>query len=66
LDSKKIKKQFEIDIASALTYIHGDTLPCSDEKGWFVITVDTYPLGWGKASGGMMKNHYPKGLRKNF
>lgn len=34
------------------------------EKGWYLITVDGYSLGWGKLSGGIMKNHYPKGLRK--
>ncbi len=34
------------------------------EKGWYLITVEGYSLGWGKLSGGIMKNHYPKGLRK--
>lgn len=34
------------------------------EKGWYLITVEGYSLGWGKHSGGIMKNHYPKGLRK--
>jgi len=23
----------------------------------------SYPLGWGKVSGGQLKNHLPKGLR---
>ena len=66
LNSKRIKRAFPIGLDSALIHLHGDTLPCSDEKGWYVITVDSFPLGWGKASGGMMKNHYPKGLRKTF
>jgi NOL1/NOP2/fmu family ribosome biogenesis protein len=26
--------------------------------------VDDCSLGWGKLAGGIMKNHYPKGLRK--
>ena len=34
------------------------------EKGWYLITVEGYSLGWGKHSGGIIKNHYPKGLRK--
>ncbi|HRQ37738.1 MAG TPA: RsmB/NOP family class I SAM-dependent RNA methyltransferase [Chloroflexota bacterium] len=27
------------------------------------ITVSGFPLGWVKASGGQLKNHYPRGLR---
>lgn len=34
-------------------------------KGWHLITADGYSIGWGKLAGGIMKNHYPKGLRKN-
>ena len=66
LDTNRIKKSYSIDLPSAITYLHGDTLPCGSEKGWHVILFDDFPLGWGKASDGMMKNHYPKGLRKNF
>lgn len=36
------------------------TLP----KGWCLVCVDGYSLGWGKAAGAVLKNHYPKGLRK--
>ncbi|RYM00026.1 NOL1/NOP2/sun family putative RNA methylase [Sporolactobacillus sp. THM7-7] len=47
------------------TYLRGETLPAPDaEKGWTVVTIDGYPLGWGKAAGGMLKNFYPKGLRR--
>jgi 16S rRNA C967 or C1407 C5-methylase (RsmB/RsmF family)/NOL1/NOP2/fmu family ribosome biogenesis protein len=45
-------------------YLSGQTLPAEGEKGWYLITVDGYSLGWGKLAGGVMKNHYPKGLRK--
>ena len=31
--------------------------------GWAAILVDGCPLGGGKISGGVCKNHYPKGLR---
>jgi len=44
-------------------YLRGQTFPVSSEKGWYLITVDGYGIGWGKLAGGMMKNHYPKGLR---
>lgn len=32
-------------------------------SGWCAVCVDGFPLGAGKASGGRIKNHYPKGLR---
>ncbi len=54
----------EADSPLTAAYLHGDTIPCGG-NGWHLILVDGFPLGWGKASGGMMKNHYPKGLRKS-
>ena len=33
------------------------------QKGWCAVLVDGFPLGLGKASGGKIKNHYPKALR---
>lgn len=35
-----------------------------DGKGWCLICVDGYSLGFGKVAGSVVKNHYPKGLRK--
>ena len=48
--------------AEAERYLRGETLP-GGGKGWCGVLVEGYPLGWGKASGGVVKNHYPKGLR---
>lgn len=45
-------------------YLHGLSLEREGEAGWTVVTVDGYPLGWAKQTGGTLKNHYPKGLRK--
>lgn len=44
-------------------YMHGDTVPCG-QSGWCLVKVDGYSLGWGKADGKVLKNHYPKGLRR--
>ena len=44
-------------------YLHGEALPCA-EKGWLLVTAGAYPIGWGKGDGSLLKNHYPKGLRK--
>jgi NOL1/NOP2/sun family putative RNA methylase len=36
------------------------------DKGWCLVCVDGCSLGWGKLAGGQIKNHYPKGLRKDI
>lgn len=46
-------------------YLNGQTYSWEGEKGWYLITVDGCSIGWGKLAGGIMKNHYPRGLRKN-
>lgn len=47
-------------------YLRGETLSCDPSlEGWTLITYQGMPMGWGKASRGVMKNHYPKGLRVN-
>lgn len=48
------------------SYLKGETFPAEGEKGWYLVTVDGYSIGWGKLAGGIMKNHYPKGLRKQM
>lgn len=51
----------------ATAYLNGQTLTCEDTdmpKGWYLVTADGYSLGWGKLAGQILKNHYPKGLRK--
>ena len=55
----------EKDSREALDYIKGGTFSAEGEKGWYLITVDGYSIGWGKLAGGIMKNHYPKGLRRS-
>ena len=52
------------DSAEIRSYLNGGTFPADGEKGWYLMTVDGYSIGWGKLAGGIMKNHYPKGLRK--
>lgn len=45
-------------------YLRGEAACCSGLRGWTLATVHGCPLGWGKAVNGVLKNHYPKGLRK--
>jgi NOL1/NOP2/sun family putative RNA methylase len=43
----------------------GDTLNGAG-KGWCLVCVDGCSIGWGKLAGNQIKNHYPKGLRKDI
>lgn len=45
-------------------YLSGQTLRADTGNGWVLITVDGYSVGWGKSASGIVKNHYPKGLRR--
>lgn len=58
----------EADSPEVQHYLHGDTLAVPENlRGWCLVTVscggEHFPLGWGKASNGQLKNHFPKGLR---
>ena len=44
-------------------YLMGNVIP-GTEKGWCLVRVDGVSLGWCKGDGSMLKNHYPKGLRR--
>ena len=44
-------------------YIHGNVVP-SGKKGWCLVKAGEYSIGWGKGDGSVLKNHYPKGLRR--
>ncbi|NWN98400.1 MAG: RsmF rRNA methyltransferase first C-terminal domain-containing protein, partial [Bacillus sp. (in: Bacteria)] len=45
-------------------YLKGETLKGTGQyKGWVLMTINGFPLGWGKESNGIIKNLYPKGLR---
>ena len=45
-------------------YLAGEEIDAGENmKGWCAILFEGAALGGGKASGGKIKNHYPKGLR---
>lgn len=69
LKPEAVNKSYELTYKEpeASAFLGGQTLNYKKNdgaKGWFLITVDGYSLGWGKLAGAVMKNHYPKGLRK--
>ena len=44
-------------------YLHGEVVE-SGQKGWCLVKAGDYSIGWGKGDGRVLKNHYPKGLRR--
>lgn len=57
-----------VDDERVLKYLKGETIEVDDlvsakEKGWFLVLVNGYPLGWGKLAGGTLKNKYLPGWR---
>ena len=63
LSDCKNSQDYSWDSARMKAYLHGDVVP-SCRKGWCLVTVDGYSIGWGKGDGTVLKNHYPKGLRR--
>jgi len=68
MESSAVKQSADMkaDDGQIRDYLNGQTFPVAEKSGWCLITVDGYSIGWGKAAGGIMKNHYPKGLRKGW
>ncbi len=65
LDGKHVLRCCALDRRDTrvIAYLKGDAIAYEGEKGWNLVLVDGYSLGWGKLSNGILKNHYPKGLR---
>src|SRR3712207_3765500 len=45
-------------------YIEGQSIQTGQSRGWVLVCVEGCSVGWGKESGGVLKNKYPKGLRR--
>lgn len=64
-------KRFDFTAASeaerynVIRYLRGETIGCDAEwsNGWHLITVNKFPLGWGKGTLQGLKNEYPPGWR---
>lgn len=59
---------FPVEDERVFRYLKGETMEVDDlarqkAKGWHLVCVDGYPLGWGKLSNGTLKNKYLPGWR---
>ncbi|OWA33592.1 rRNA cytosine-C5-methyltransferase [Saccharibacillus sp. O16] len=62
-------------LPEAVSYLKGETLTFDEEriqradgveaKGYVLVTIDGYSVGWGKWAAGVLKNEYPAGWRWN-
>lgn len=67
------KMCYPCNYEEALLFLHGDALnirtsehnkqDSTSLQGWTLVCYEGYSLGWAKAGNGILKNHYPKGLR---
>ena len=58
-----VTESFPPESPEMKAYLHGDVVP-SGKKGWCLVQTGGYAIGWGKGDGSVLKNHYPKGLRR--
>ncbi len=52
------------DDERARAFLHGHPLPSPGPDGWTLVTVDGFPIGWGKRVAGVLKSHAPRWLRR--
>lgn len=70
------QRSYALTRDEAERFLRGEALICDEARirdeartqdealqGWTLLSYAGYTLGWGKASGNQIKNHYPKGLR---
>ena len=55
---------FANDSDEIRAYLRGESIGTGQSRGWVLVSVEGVSLGWGKESNGILKNKYPKGLRR--
>lgn len=55
---------FEHNSVEIDKYLKCETIHCEGKKGYNLICVDGYPVGWGKWANGKLKNLYPAAWRR--
>ena len=59
-----IKNKVEVTEEQVRAFYRGETLDIANNiKGFCAVMYDGLCIGFGKASGGVLKNHLPKGIR---
>lgn len=58
----RFKNVLDLDSVVVERFLKGETVNC-EMSGYVLVTYKGVALGFGKAVNGVLKNHYPKGLR---
>lgn len=70
LKKDEAKYSFECDRQEAIKYLRGETVnitPGEIPNGeWVLVCYEGLSMGWAKHVNGVLKNHYPKGLRRDL
>lgn len=70
LSSDDVKNfiDFKLDDELIYRYMAGESIDIGTDtsRGWILIGVEGISLGFAKEVNGVLKNKYPKGLRKNY
>ncbi|MEG1756031.1 MAG: RsmF rRNA methyltransferase first C-terminal domain-containing protein [Clostridia bacterium] len=63
LPASHFRNVLELSDSEISAFLAGETVPCNaNRSGWCAACFHGYPLGFGKAVSGTLKNHLPKGL----
>ena len=63
LQALKNEVSLNPDSRELAAYLHGEVISAG-VKGWCLVKAGDFSIGWGKGDGTVLKNHYPKGLRR--
>jgi NOL1/NOP2/sun family putative RNA methylase len=61
MEQARIVLNLAADSRELAAYLRGESLEVTGKPGWTLVTVDGWPLGWGKWVQGTLKNHFPRG-----
>ena len=64
LDPETARQTIDLTDEQAASYLSGEAFPVDAPTGWTLAAWRGLPLGWCKITGGTLKNHLPKGLRR--
>ncbi|MEG0877954.1 MAG: RsmB/NOP family class I SAM-dependent RNA methyltransferase [Oscillospiraceae bacterium] len=60
----KNREMLTLDDKRTAAWLRGEQIAAeTSQNGYTAVLIDGMPLGFGKVSSGVIKNHYPKGLR---
>lgn len=58
--------QYPLSKKQASAFCKGETFPCLLQDGYYLSSIENMGIGFFKMVKGKMKNHYPKGCRRNY